>query len=559
MKTLTSLLLSVLCTASFSQMMSYDWAKKIGGSSGDICNAIVTDASGNVYACGYFQGTVDFDPGPGTTSLTSAGVWDIYFMKLDNLGNFQWVKQIGNTSADAPYDIAIDGSGNLYLAGMYQGTVDFDPGTGVSNLTAVGNWEGFVAKYDISGSYIWAKSIGGTKWDNATDLEVDGSGNVYTVGVFEDTVDFDPGNGVHNLASNGRDDLYLLKLSSAGNFQWARTWGSVYDDKIPGVDIDGSGNIYTCGAFTDTCDLDPGSGVDIHTGIFGANPHVMKFDPNGNRVWVKRPIVTGNAQLNDIAIDSMDNIVIAGTFNSNIDTDPGAGTNTLVSYGQNDNFVTKWDVNGNHIWSAHLGGTDLEGANAVATDVGKSVYLTGYFRGQSDFDPGSTVAGFTAQGLEDAYIVKLDSTGGLDWAYQLTGKTSASGLCIAVDPNSNVFSAGTFQDSIDFDPTAGVDLQTSTGSFSSSDGYIHKLHYVVGGINESVFNSFKAYPNPTEDGWVTLNIDGEVLEVQVTDVMGRTVPHASSGNQIKINGRPGMYQVTAVTRKAKLSSKVLVH
>ena len=96
------------------------------------------DASGNVYTTGYFQGTVDFDPGAGTFNLTSAGLQDIFISKLDAAGNFVWAKQLGGTLNDVGYSIALDTSGNVYTTGFFRDTVDFDPGAGTFNLTPAG-------------------------------------------------------------------------------------------------------------------------------------------------------------------------------------------------------------------------------------------------------------------------------------------------------------------------------------------------------------------------------------------------------------------------------------
>ena len=101
----------------------------------------------------------------------------------------------GDTDQDVGYSVTVDSSGNIYTTGLFQGTVDFDPGAGTANLTSNGNKDAAVLKLDSSGNYVWAKSFGGTRMDFAWSVAVDSSGNVYTTGYFNGTVDFDPGAG----------------------------------------------------------------------------------------------------------------------------------------------------------------------------------------------------------------------------------------------------------------------------------------------------------------------------------------------------------------------------
>jgi hypothetical protein len=122
---------------------------------------------------------------------------------------------MGGTNWDQGFSIAVDGSGNVYTTGYFQETVDFDPGAGTSNLTSAGSWDIFISKLDAAGNFDWAINMGGTGLDNGNSIAVDGSGNVYTTGWFEFTVDFDPGAGTSNLTSSGQD-IFISKLGPSG-------------------------------------------------------------------------------------------------------------------------------------------------------------------------------------------------------------------------------------------------------------------------------------------------------------------------------------------------------
>jgi len=194
---------------------NFVWARKVGGNTGDNSYSLIIDDSGYVSITGTFTGIVDFDPGPGVSNLSSAGSSDIFVLKLDSSGGYVWAKRIGASSADYGYALTCDTSGNLYVTGNFSGTVDFDPGPLIYNMSPGGL---FVLKLSPSGSFLWAKS---TTNGIPSDIDLDDSGNVFTVGRFSSTVDFDPGTGVYNLTSSG-SDVFIYKLTSNGDFGWAR-------------------------------------------------------------------------------------------------------------------------------------------------------------------------------------------------------------------------------------------------------------------------------------------------------------------------------------------------
>ena len=265
----TRLLIILLCALGLSVGIAlasggyYNWAGRFGGSSPDHSLDIIVDAAGNVYTTGYFSGTADFDPGPGTANLTSAGGLDIFVSKLDSDGNYVWAKSMGGVSLshDVGMGIAVDSAGNVYTTGYFSSTADFDPGPGTANLTSAGGLDIFVSKLDSDGNYVWAKSIGGASTDIGYGIAVDGAGNVYTSGYFESTADFDPGPGTTDLTSAGGKDIFVSKLEGSGNYVWAKSMGGTSDDYGYGIAVDGAGNVYTTGHFNGTVDFDPGPGT----------------------------------------------------------------------------------------------------------------------------------------------------------------------------------------------------------------------------------------------------------------------------------------------------------
>src|SRR6218665_2025973 len=261
----------------------------MGGAGDDAGNSITTDAAGNVYTTGHFEGTADFDPGAGTFTLASAGKKDIFISKLDAAGNFQWAIAFGDTGIDRGSFIATDAAGNVYVTGFFSGTVDFDPGPGTSVQSTLINQSAFILKISTSGNLVWSKSIAYFGLKYAVALALDLQGNVYVTGDFNGSADFDPGVfGTYFL--NAQGGSYVLKLNNAGTFLWAKVNGRsvssagecVYSTAIA---VDAAQNVYTTGHFIGVADFDPSTAsytMGLLPPMLSFDPFVSKLDANGN-------------------------------------------------------------------------------------------------------------------------------------------------------------------------------------------------------------------------------------------------------------------------------------
>jgi hypothetical protein len=390
---------------------NFIWAKKIGGVGTDVGWKIALDASSNVFVSGYFRYTADFDPGSAVYSLSqvgSAAYADIFVLKLDTNGNFVWVKQLGASSVDDDaYGLYIDNLSNIYITGYFMGTVDFDPGAGISNLTPAGSSDIYILKLDASGSFVWAKKMGGTVMDEARSIYVDGSGNVFTVGSFKGTTDFDPGTSTLNLISAGNEDIFITKLDASGNFIWAKSIGSTGIDVALSIAVDASGNSYTCGYFRGTVDFDPGSGISNLTSAGVEDIFVCKLDATGNFSWAKRIGSTSTDKAVASIVDASGNIQITGSYSGTVDFDPGATTTNLTSAGLTDIFVCTLDASGNFLRAKTIGGTGNDAGNSIAAASSGSSYISGEYSGTVDFDPGAASVNLTSGGGKDIFVMKF--------------------------------------------------------------------------------------------------------------------------------------------------------
>jgi hypothetical protein len=232
---------------------------------------------GHVYTVGYFNNTVDFDPGPGTFELTYLGVDDAFVSKLDSAGNFVWAGQLGGPQRVRSNEVAVDPNGCVYTIGSFDGTVDFDPGPGTFNLISEGDSAVFVHKLDGTDNFVWAKQPAGVLYVGPGGMALDRRDNVYIAGWFQDTVDFDPGPGTFFLTSFGGSDAFVSKLDSAGNFVWANQLGGASGDSAGYPVLDSSDNLYIAGSFSGTVDVDPGPETFFLTAIDGSDVFVSKF------------------------------------------------------------------------------------------------------------------------------------------------------------------------------------------------------------------------------------------------------------------------------------------
>lgn len=257
------------------------WAKSMGSLVGEFGNSLTVDNWGNVYTTGSFGGSVDFDPNAGISYLTTSGESDIFIQKLDSNGNFVWANSMGGNNNEDGNSIAVDDSGNVYTTGYFIEKADFDPGVDTMFLIPVNGSDIFVQKLNTDGSLSWAKSMGGSRSDVGFSIAVDDSGNVYTTGLFSDTVDFDPGIGISNLIAMGRVDIFIQKLDTDGNFQWAKSIGGLEDDAGLGITVGSTGNVYTTGYFNSTVDFDPNIGNHHLPSVGDEDIFVLKLNALG--------------------------------------------------------------------------------------------------------------------------------------------------------------------------------------------------------------------------------------------------------------------------------------
>lgn len=411
MKNKITLLFSLIISIAFAQDPSYVWTKAVGASGYDFGLSIDYDSSGNVVTAGYFSNTVDFDPGSGSFPLSTGSNSNAFIQKLDANGNFLWAVSFGTSGySDIASDVVVDANDNVIVTGFFKGTVDFDPGSGVVELVATNYYKNYVVKLDPNGNLVWAKAFGRTSYsDDYGSIAVDANGNIYTTSYFRNTADFNPNSGTYNVTSRGFSDVFIHKLDANGNFGWVRTFGSINGHDIGhGIVVSDSGNVYTTGEFLSTVDFNTGSGI-------------LNRSSNGIR----------------------------------------------------DYYVHKLDTNGNFIWVRTAGGFANEIGRGIALDSNENVYFVGYMEDTADLDPSSGVYNVTVVGAYNGFIAKFNSSGNFQWAHNIDGMNVRSDVKdVAIDTEDNIYFAGSFQNTADFDFSSGVQEMTSNGD---DDFFVGKI------------------------------------------------------------------------------------
>jgi hypothetical protein len=328
---------------------TFVWARAFTTTGTIQTSALSMDGNGSAYLAGRFTGTVDLNPSDTAKDQYAAGSnWTPFVTKLNPNGDYLWGKTLQTTKAvtGAPTNISalsIDGAGNVYTAGVFAGTVDFDPGSGTLNVASVNNAaDGFVWKLNGDGSLNYARAFGGKNAESVSDLAVDSSGLVYVTGAFTGVADFDPSaSGVANLVSgSGVSDTFVLKLNRAGNLTYVRALGGGNSTtRGSGIFADGVGNIYLTGNIVGTGDFNPGDPINAMAGGTGSG-YITKLSPaiTSPATPTNQP-ATGISAGGPYVINEGDGITLKATG-----SDP-----------EGKKLVFNWDVNGDGVFGDAMG------------------------------------------------------------------------------------------------------------------------------------------------------------------------------------------------------------
>lgn len=486
---------------------------------------MATDAIGNVYVVGTYEGTMDLDPGPGVTSVGPAYGSDIWFGKYSSNGTLIWAHALYGGNDDAGMDIAVDNSNNVYITGFYSlpgaPAIDFNPGAGTASATVAHGF--FFAKYNTSGTFQWLKTIGNPT-DNvlamATAIAVDGSGNCYVTGRISKSggtanVNFNPSGS--SLLNTANGSTFFAKYNTSGAYQWAKNTAgtaSISND----IALDGSNNVYVTGSFYgSSIDFNAGAGTSNLTSTSGG-AFITKYNSSGSFTWGKQVSGQDGDYGKGCVIDASGNVYVTGVYNTN-------GYNA---------FLAKFNSSGTQQLFKSIGGSSMDQGQSLKLDNSGNLFMAGYFRGTNvDFNPGGSSQPLSsAVSFNDFFLAKYStSTLNCQWARQFdmqlgTTNNEVSGLAFS---NAKLVAAGSFYGTGDFNACASSTLLSA----ANLDGFIAGFEPSTQPLNISgpVFTC-----NPI-DGPTTYTVTNAPLGATVNwsiTPAGLVTPTSGTGNSIVI-------------------------
>jgi hypothetical protein len=428
---------------------AYRWSKSFGAPSvngqpsatfDDVGYDVTSDASGNVTLVGRFFRTISDFGGPPLTSWTATSP-DIFIASYGPTGTYRWSQRYGGSGDDRAYDVAADASGNVYMVGMMQATVDFGKG----QLTSAGKSDIFVASYDASGAPRWAKTFGSPEDDAAYGVAVDASGNVTVTGAFRGTVDFG-GQPLTAAGFDGNIDIFVASFDSSGAHRWSKSFGGTTSDASNNIAVDGSGNVTITGYYQ-SADVDFGGGK-----LPFASSHdifVASFGPTGAFRWARGFGFPQTDEGKDVAVDKSGNVTVTGRFMGSVNF----GGGLIASHGKSDVFVASYGPTGTFRWAKNFGGPEEDFGEAITADAGGIINVTGYFNKTAEFSgdpPPSPGKKLTSAGSTDIFIGSYGPMGAYRWVKRFGASEHENSLGVTVDPSGYVTFTGYFRKAVDF-------------------------------------------------------------------------------------------------------------
>lgn len=505
---------------------------------------VAVDGSGNSYVLGRVAGAATF----GTIALSNPIPSGGFVAKLDAAGNYLWVRGFTATGAANPTGLAVDAAGNVFITGLFAGTMTLGSTTLTAYLPSNQIQGYFVAKLNSAGTWAWANSYGSTVSSSVLpNVALAPGGDVLLAGTFQATSTTGPlafPLGSTTLVSIGGYDVYVARLDgSTGAWRWAVRGGGTGSDEAQAVCADAAGNVLVAGSFGGTGVFGPASltanGQDVFVG---------KLSATGQWQWASGGGGFANDQAYAVAVDRAGDILLAGSFRSQ-------ATFGSVQVGSNqvpldDILVAKLNAAGQWQWATRAGGNSSEYGYAVAADAQNNVYVAGSVSVQADF--GSTVLNGTSL-VSSVFVGRLSSAGAWQWALgggnAGAGGANGGGVGFALDAAGNAYLADRYQGTATLGPFA----LNSGGAFQDG-GFVAKLgNTPLASRTAAAAITFSVAPNPAARGAALALHTAAAGTFELRDALGRVVlaaqPVGAGERRISLpDGLPaGLYLATLRT------------
>jgi len=471
----------------------------------------------------------------GYVSGFHGGSADMWIVKTDSNGNFQWQRCVGTQSYDTAADIVQTTDGG-YIA---VGNTRVNGGDVTNHISGDDIW---VVRMDEEGNVLWNNCFGGNSRDRAYSVEQTADGGFVVAGFAGPGVP-----GYHNGISGTIADMYVIKLDSGGNLEWQKAFGGSGDDFAHDIQQTSDGGYILAGGTNSKNNGDVSGNhiyYDSSEGAYLASIDywIVKLDSTGNMQWQRCLGGTGEDTANAVRQTSDGGYIIAGRSNSNNGEVTG-------NHGNYDYWVVKLDNTGNLQWQKSLGGTKSDQANDIQQTADGGYIIAG---GTTSAD--GDITNNHGSNADDYWIVKLNSQGILEWEKSLGGSSGDTAFSIENTNDGGYIVAGK-SNSKNGDVTGN---HAYPSDFTSDFWLVKLTSGGTAGIKDGDFLSdISIYPNPAGN-IVYLSIKAK--EITIHDLSGKTVK-TEKGNIDNVDISlipPGNYIIQGITQNGKKFKKKIV-
>ena len=380
--------------------LAWQWTSQRGTSEWDYATALQLDARGDIVVAGDVTGAFG--------NASHSGSNDVFLMKFNSSGTWQWTSQRGSKKSDNARALQIDPSGSILVAGYTTSSLDGNVHLGGSDL--------FVSKYDRNGLWLWTRQRGSHDWDYGRSLQLDGAGNIYLAGY--------TGGALDGNQNSGGYDFFVMKLDSVGSWLWTQQRGSSLWDYARALRLDAQGNVLVAGYTRGDLDDNQNAG--------GKDLFLAKFSADGAWLWTRQKGSARDDDAMDLGTDTSGNIFLTGETSGAL-----AGFNA----GSSDVFLMKFTSDGAWDWTRQRGTNKFDVAWAMEVDLLNNILVAGYTGGSMD--------GHVNSGSSDVFVMMFDAMGSWRWTEQRGTELWDYARAIKVNAVGDVFLAGSTQGQLD--------------------------------------------------------------------------------------------------------------
>lgn len=556
--------ISLLLAPSFLWSQTFDWAKKI--ESNGTCNVsdLTTDENENIYVTGLFEQDITFDQ---NNQFTALGDWNMFVAKYDEQGNFLWAKNYSSVERVSGKTLRVYDN-HLYVSGSFKDTVDFDTSDPQNNLSILDNsTHSFIVKLELNGDFVSVLGFESDEFIDINDFVFDSEGNIIMTGVFSGVADFNPSSGTNEVTANAFNDFFVNKIDESGNHIWTyHADQNGLNNYAGSLDLNDSDDVIVVGQIAGEANFGTSTSPNIVTPNSVTSGFILSLSKNMEVNWVQTFDGENTDRVVDVVVDDNNDILLTGYFWGTVEVEIDGMNESFTSVDQSDIHVSKLNTQGEYVWVKHIGGQRMGEGSSVDVDQYNDVYVTGYFEGTKDFDPGTGVFELSSSDdnsfFSDVFVLKLNQNGDFNLAFNFDGEGSENGKVIEIYENS-IYTTGEFNKTTDFDYTQNVFELEHTGTTNEEYGFVHKM--TLNDLNTSNFSTenknFVVYPNPTDE-FINLSTELSYYQLTIYDALGKVLHFEnfenSFENQIDISSyRKGIYFVNIKNNDFDKTVKVI--